>query len=763
MPRDGISRPNISKNVCCSAARRFTDFQAKGTIKNDDYCPPQITINDVEVTEGDVGTVAATFTVGLSQASPQPVTVAYATQAGTATANVDYDTTTGTVRFEPNQTSKTVTVPVRGDLTLEPEPPEAFFVNLLNPAGATIADSQGKGTIKDDDSAIKVYAGDASIEERDNHHQLMRIPVWLSRRPPAGVGVVVQYATANDTAAAPADYESKQVVGEKLVESDENFNVDLSSPTNAVLDGFDLVGTATIINDDSEPGDTNTNPGNPGDPGDGDDDGGNPTCDGCPDFPVDPPSGGNGNSNDPPKPTISIDDVTINEGQPAVFTVTLSKSYDKTVSVSYTTAAALATPPEDYRAKRGTITFPPGSTSQRVLVTTVNDNVHENDEHFYVNLSNPSEATLAKEKGRALILDDDPIPGIRISDVTVMEGNDGTDPATPAYFRVSLTNPTSDEVTISYSTADGTAKIIDNDYQAPTAHTFTFAPRSVVEWVRIDVVGDKVYEPTEYFYVNLSHPVYTITDSQGVGTILNDDPTLNLLIDSNNDGSPNEADDPIEENAPGKYILVNDDDDNNNDVTDLSEAAGFAVTGEDDLALLRIDSDRMPTVPSQLSWSLTFPAKVKVFLSGNRTGGIQSGHSYAGPLPSAAYVEGFQKSNARGDVRISLSVSTMDRVLSDFVVATVIPMPDLDVDSDNNNLTSSPEGSRAEEKVEDVAGDLAKPGKIAFVNDNDNDIMALPTLSTATTPTAGHAVPRGRGRLSQDCGPAPRIDRDDGR
>lgn len=40
-------------------------------------------------------------------------------------------------------------------------------------------------------------------------------------------------------------------------------------------------------------------------------------------------------------------------------------------------------------------------------------------------------------------------------------------------------------------------------------------------------------------------------------TILNDDPTLNLLIDSNNDGSPNEADDPIEENAPGKYMLVN--------------------------------------------------------------------------------------------------------------------------------------------------------------------------------------------------------------
>ena len=52
--------------------------------------PPSLRISDVSVTEGNTGTVAATFTVTLSAASTQTVTVAYATSNGTATAGSDY-------------------------------------------------------------------------------------------------------------------------------------------------------------------------------------------------------------------------------------------------------------------------------------------------------------------------------------------------------------------------------------------------------------------------------------------------------------------------------------------------------------------------------------------------------------------------------------------------------------------------------------------------------------------------------------------------
>jgi hypothetical protein len=78
------------------------------------------------------------------------VTVQYATADGTATAaGQDYVATSGTLTFQPGQTSKTVTVSVRGDRTQEAD--ETFFLKLANSQGATIADGQGLGTIQNDD------------------------------------------------------------------------------------------------------------------------------------------------------------------------------------------------------------------------------------------------------------------------------------------------------------------------------------------------------------------------------------------------------------------------------------------------------------------------------------------------------------------------------------------------------------------------------------------------------------------------------------
>lgn len=87
----------------------------------------------------------ATFTVTLSQANASPVTVNYATADNTAHAGVDYAATTGTITFNPGETTKTVKV------FLIPDPQLAsvtsFFVNLSGANGATIADSQGIATI----------------------------------------------------------------------------------------------------------------------------------------------------------------------------------------------------------------------------------------------------------------------------------------------------------------------------------------------------------------------------------------------------------------------------------------------------------------------------------------------------------------------------------------------------------------------------------------------------------------------------------------
>ena len=110
---------------------------------------PTLSINDVTVTEGNTGSVNAVFTVTLSAASTQQVTVDYATANGTATAGIDYTATSGTLTFAAGQTSRTITVPVLGGTVAEST--ETFVVNLSNPVNATIADGQGQGTILDND------------------------------------------------------------------------------------------------------------------------------------------------------------------------------------------------------------------------------------------------------------------------------------------------------------------------------------------------------------------------------------------------------------------------------------------------------------------------------------------------------------------------------------------------------------------------------------------------------------------------------------
>ena len=125
----------------------------KLTVTYDSHSQPVLTINDVSVTEGNSGVVNAVFTVLLSFAASDAVTVDYTTVDGSATAaDNDYMPTSGQIEFQPGETSQQVTVVVNGD-TIE-EPNETFFVNLSNAAGAAIGDSQGVGILMDDDRPI---------------------------------------------------------------------------------------------------------------------------------------------------------------------------------------------------------------------------------------------------------------------------------------------------------------------------------------------------------------------------------------------------------------------------------------------------------------------------------------------------------------------------------------------------------------------------------------------------------------------------------
>lgn len=162
---------------------------------------PDISISDVTVTEGDSGTVNATFNVTLSAASAQTVTVAFATADGTATAGEDYQSSSGILTFNPGDLTKSVTVLVNGDTRDEAN--KTFFVNLSNATNAAILDPQGQGTITDNDPTPSLLINDLpSIPEGDTGTSTATFTVTLSAA--SGQTVTVNYATADGTAAAAA-------------------------------------------------------------------------------------------------------------------------------------------------------------------------------------------------------------------------------------------------------------------------------------------------------------------------------------------------------------------------------------------------------------------------------------------------------------------------------------------------------------------------------------------------------------------------------
>src|SRR5438445_2217153 len=237
--------------------------------------------------------------------------------------------------------------------------------------------------------------------------------------------------------------------------------------------------------------------------------------------------------NDDLQPSITINDVSVVEGNSgtasAIFTVSLSNPSSQSITVNYATADGTATLAyNDYQSASGTLTFAPGQTTQTITVLVNGDTKFEPNETFQVNLSAASNASIADNQGIGTIANDDSQPTISINDVTVTEGDALT---TDAVFTVSLSNPSSQTITVNYATANGTATA-GSDYVAESG-TLTFAPGQTTRTIAIVVNGDTLNEPTETFFVNLSAPVNpTIADNQGLGTILDNDSAPSLAINS---------------------------------------------------------------------------------------------------------------------------------------------------------------------------------------------------------------------------------------
>ena len=233
---------------------------------------PKLSIADATVTEGHSGTSEAVFSVTLSAAATNTVSVAFATADGTATAGADYQAANGTLTFTTGQTATRITVAVIGDTV--PEPDETFTVTLSNPANATFADATATGTITNDDPepppvAPELSIADTTVTEGNSGTSDAVFSVTLSAA--ASETVTVAFATADGTATAAADYQAADgtltftagqtatritvaVIGDTVPEPDETFTVTLSNPANATFADAMATGTITDDDDPSAPG-----------------------------------------------------------------------------------------------------------------------------------------------------------------------------------------------------------------------------------------------------------------------------------------------------------------------------------------------------------------------------------------------------------------------------------------------------------------------------------------------------------------------------
>lgn len=463
-------------------------LEAVGTIVDDDELRV-LTIGDATVVEGASGTTTnAVFRVRLSRASSLPIEVQYLAVGGSATVGVDFRAASGRLMFDPGQTEREIVVVVLGDDL--PETDETFVVQLSDPVGAKIGKAQGIGTIPNDDPFPALSVFDTSVVEGSGGPGEAVFRVALV--PAAVEEVTVRYATSDGTATAGVDYGAVSgtlvfpvgttereirvpVMDDLLDEADETFRVTLSQPARALL--ARAVATGTILDDDE-------------------------------------------------LPEVWIAGVSLVEGHSgltnAVFPVTLSGPSGRRVSVGYATSDGTArTGDNDYQARVGRVTFEAGQTAATVTVPVVGDRRHEFDETFFVTLSQPENTRIRAGAGRATgeIRNDDDPPRLTIGDVRVAEGDTGT---RDAVFTVRLTEASGRPVTVAFETSDGTARA-GSDYIAASG-SLSFSPGDTSRTVTVKVIGDRVAELDETFFVSLRNALgASVQRERAVGTIEDDD------------------------------------------------------------------------------------------------------------------------------------------------------------------------------------------------------------------------------------------------
>jgi large repetitive protein len=448
------------------------------TINDNDVAPPSFAISDAPaVSEG--GNLVYTVTKTGSGAAD----VSYATADGTATAGSDYTSTSNTLVFASGDTTKTITVTTADDAAVESA--ETVLVNLSGATGgATISDTQGTGTINDNDVAASFAISDATaVTEGGNL-------IYTVTKTGAGAASI-NYASASGTATSGTDFtatsgtltftsaQTSQTISvpttnDSTAESNETVLMNLSGATGGATIA-DTQGSGTITDDDTT--------------------------------------------------TVYIAANSIQvEGREIKFTV-LKAGPTKSFSLSYTTSDGTASAGSDYQAKSGSVSFNNhGAASKNVLINTTDDSAVDPDETLVLTLSNATEGVvITGNTATGTLLNNDGITGtnssFRISDAQRSEGGS----LEFEVYRIGGPTHAGYQTSISYATSNGTAAA-GSDYVTTTG-TITFSGGDIRKTFNVPTEEDSLNEPHETVNVTITPQTAgdTATDGAGVGTIVQND------------------------------------------------------------------------------------------------------------------------------------------------------------------------------------------------------------------------------------------------
>jgi hypothetical protein len=435
---------------------------------------------------------SATITVTVSSPSTQTVSVGYYTTDGTATANFDYTSKLGTLRFTPGQTSKTFDIPLLGDDL--PDGPQTIFTWLADPSGVTLGSTPAATLTLDDAPTVRFsdseyLAGDSGVNA----------VITVALRAPSSQQVTVNYAASQGSAIAGTDFTpvsgtltfspgetartfAVPVLNDGADDGNETVQLTLSGATNAVIGDGGGGGALLTLHD-------------------------YPTVD----FST---------------PSYTV----LDSSGRAVITLSLSVPSTQPITVDYATGGGMAMPGTDYVSASGTVMFNPGETSKSFTIWLLNDGFMDGDETVDLALSDPTNAVIGGTGSAVLTLQDLPTVDFSASTYTAL------DTESAATITATLSAPSTQIITVDFATNHGTATP-GTDYTT-VAGTLTFAPGEASASFAVPLLNDGASDGNETVNLGLSNAVGANLGNSNATLFLQDPPAVEFSAPtfSANDG-----------------------------------------------------------------------------------------------------------------------------------------------------------------------------------------------------------------------------------